>query len=82
MKDGVYVQAPGHTAGELADLLRQRPDVAESDAKLFLAGSVLAVLRPHLVGAERLELREGCFQVHGRDCHTTRTAGCCRSSRS
>ena len=38
-----------------------------SDAKLILAGSVLAVLRAHLVGAERFELRDSFFEGHGRD---------------
>ncbi len=44
------------------------PDVAQSDAELIVAGTVLGVLRAHLLVAERFELRERLFEGHGRDC--------------
>ncbi len=54
------------------DLLRQLPDIAASDAELIVAGTVLGVLRTHLLVAERFELRESFFERHGRDCSVGR----------
>lgn len=50
-----------------ADLLRQHPDVAETDAELIVAGAALGVLRPHLCVAQRFELFESFLERHGRD---------------
>jgi hypothetical protein len=49
------------------DLFRERPDIAETDAELIVAGAALGVLRPHLHVAERFELLESFVEGHGRD---------------
>ena len=50
-----------------ADLFRQRPDVAETDAELIVAGAALGILRPHLRAAEGFELLKRFVERHGRD---------------
>lgn len=67
-----YSPALPKSQGQLVvglDLLRQFPDCVESDAELIVAGTVLGVLRSHLLVSERFELLESLFEIHGRDCN-------------
>lgn len=43
------------------DFMGDFPDVAKKHTELIFAGAALRVLRTHLLGAERFELRERFF---------------------
>ena len=50
-----------------ADLFRQHPDVAKTDAEFIVAGAILGVMGAHLLAAERFELFKSFLERHGLD---------------